>query len=196
MRVVGVDIGMKNMAVCSLDIQPVCATNLETVREYMRDDIFRHWEVFDVTTSTGTITKQMDVVIDWCNSNSFLFEDATHVVIEQQMTARMKNISTCLYVCIRNINKDAKIILQPATKKLLWSDIASFVTDCDLKSYYQRKKTAICVARELLCDCENASSILLSEKKKDDLADSFLHALFYAFSGKSQRSFSARTKRR
>jgi hypothetical protein len=193
MRVVGIDVGAKNMAVCSLEIEPVRTNSLAVVRDHLSDECVKYWGVFEVIPSRATTTKQLELVINWINENQHIFSEATHVVIEQQMTARMKNISTCIYVCVRNINKDAVISIQPASKKLLWSDIESFVINGDIKSYYQRKKTAICIARELFCDCNHAAEILSSSKKKDDLADSLLHALFYAYSTPKSPSRRART---
>jgi hypothetical protein len=181
MRVVGIDVGAKNMALCSLELEPVRTNILAEVRDRLSDDCVKYWGVFEVIPARATTTKQMEIVIAWVTENQHLFSVATHVVIEQQMTARMKNICTCIYVCVRNINKDAVIVIQPASKKLMWSDIGSFVIGGDIKSYYQRKKTAISIARELFCDCACASETLATSKKKDDLADALLHALYFAY---------------
>jgi hypothetical protein len=186
MRVVGVDVGAKNMAVCLLEIDPVRTNSLAVIRDQLTDQCVKCWQVFEVIPMRATTTKQMEIMIAWVNANEHIFSVATHVVIEQQMTARMKNLSTCIYICVRNMNKDAVIIIQPASKKLLWSDLGSFVIDGDITSYYQRKKTAVCIARELFCDCVEASEIMSSSKKKDDLADALLHALFFAFTGMSK----------
>jgi len=105
--------------------------------------------------------------------NSFLFKDVKYVIIESQMTAKMKQvqcllaqhfISTCPNICVEFINPSNKL------KKY----------NTDNSSYKKRKCNAVLICQEYFCKNEKEWKLVLDkEKKKDDLCDCFLQGKWY-----------------
>lgn len=103
------------------------------------------------------------------------------VIIEQQMTARMKCIQSILaqYFIMTGV-QEVKFI--PAYRKL-----SSWHPNLDVPKikkkkagYKERKEAAIKNVRTLLHTHTSLYSIFQSHKKKDDMADSLLQGMYYA----------------
>lgn len=174
-----IDIGVKNLAVCVLSTTcGRCKVPLEELAARVERMECLHWGVHSVESKRLT-SGQLDAAIAWFTSQRQLFE-VDVVVIEQQMTARMKALSVALYTCIKLSYPDAGVYFQSASKKLSWR-ISDLFQDYSLKSYYQRKQTAVRIASHLISTQPRMVAVWDQHKKKDDLADSLLHALAFLF---------------
>ena len=120
----------------------------------------------------------LNSIVAYVRERSDLFEWATDVVIEAQPAARMKIVAAGLFASVRFVNPGAKMCFQSAKRKLAWGmGLAEFG---DVSTYRGRKRAAVALLAKLL-RCPEVLKELGS--KKDDAADSFLHALNYAATG-------------
>jgi hypothetical protein len=194
-RVLGVDIGIRNLSVCLLEIQQGGGndgtTLLERAVSGLRGGGVLDWEVSELCPSTKNANKCghatiLDGLVDFVRRRFDVFEWATHVVIEAQPNARMKMLSGALYALVRELRGDAaKILFHPARRKLTaWGKpLLDYAPEVRQRTYLERKKGAVALMTRLLTDCEthvDKVALLASMRKKDDAADSFLHALSYA----------------
>lgn len=126
-------------------------------------------------------------VVQFVSGQQVLLETVDLCVIEMQMTAKMKAISSALYAALRCLRPSCTVLFQSASAKLSFPDLCSFLEPgpggpalLGSSSYSQRKRLAVLLARKLLqatAVCEEHKQLFLSSKKKDDLSDALLHAL-------------------
>jgi hypothetical protein len=195
-RVLGVDIGIRNLSVCLLEIQQGGGqeglTLLERAVSGLRGCGVLDWEVSELCPSTKNAnhcahSTILDGLVDFVRRRHDIFEWATHVVIEAQPNARMKMLAGALYALVRELRgaDGAKILFHPARRKLTaWGKpLLAYAPEVRQKTYLERKKGAVALMTRLLTDCETHADKVLTlscMRKKDDAADSFLHALSYA----------------
>lgn len=194
-RVIGVDIGIRNLSLCLLEIQPGGGdgfTLLERAVSGIRLCTALDWEVCDLCPGTKNVnhcahSTILDGLVYFMNLRRDIFEWATHVVIEAQPNARMKMLSGALYALVRELRGDTvKVMFQPARRKLTaWGNkqLSTYAPEVRQKTYSDRKKGAVALMTRLLNDSETHAdkvAVLTRMRKKDDAADSFLHALAYA----------------
>jgi len=204
MRVAAFDIGILNFALCILkgtydgDLSLAnCATALASSAV-----VVEVWDVLALATQKRPSNEQLfEGVVGLVQSQLQLLGSCDAIVIETQMTARMKAIAACLFGALRALLPEARVAFQSASAKLSFGDLASF-SDGRVQTYAQRKKTAVQCARALCAGCPSQAQLLAAAKKKDDLADALLHALAaLAVAPKKRRpadaqAVGARTKRR
>jgi hypothetical protein len=192
LRVIGVDIGIRNLSLCLFEAQREGgATAAVCLLERGRAAVTSARSIEFITTDISQGAKNanrcahsamLDGLVDFFTKNRSIFQWATDVVIESQPAARMKMISAAFYVLSRAF-ENLRVSFQSAQKKLAWGPkLASYVPGIKTKTYSDRKKAAVTLMTQLLTDSEKHENILVklgSMKKKDDAADSFLHALCY-----------------
>lgn len=169
MRVVGIDVGSTNLALCCIEATTIL-----------------HWAVITCATSTAP-----DVLAAWREHDidSWMTPE-TIVVIERQpsknptMTRIQHYLEMACAVCgVRCVLQDAKLKLFYAATTSWWP------TDLALQgewTYARRKKLAVHTVSAFVTDTDQTDAcraLYTSSKKKDDLADSVLHALAWAHAG-------------
>lgn len=160
MIILSFDIGIKNLAYCMIDTE----TN----------DIL-DWNILDCSGTNETLT-----VIKTLDQYNYMLE-ADIVLLEKQpsFNPKMRNISTALYVYFtlriqHEKNENCKIIFYPAKYKLMCCNTKiEHKTKC---KYRQNKNLGIVHTRELI---NTHNDFFEKNKKKDDLADSYLQAISY-----------------
>ena len=182
-NLLGIDIGIKNLAVCYLSI----IHNPETPRL-----VIRHWQVHTLAESAKNldlqeIGKVLYEEFDGIFAAPLPFPD--HVIIENQPALKnpsMKSIQMLVYAYF--VGQQAwqawsgKIHLMSATEKLKGHGIRA-------EDYRGRKMAAIELTEQLIANSPSSLQTFRASKKKDDLADCFLYTI--AFAKKLQvRSFS------
>lgn len=197
LRIVGVDIGIRNLSMCRLEV--VAATGAVTKAPPLDKAVaaletcsLLHWTVSDLCgaqvrnvnrCSHGAI---LDGLVAFVREHSDVIQWATHFVIEAQPNARMKMVAGALYALVKSQRGDeCAVVMQPARRKLsAWGAAALRLYAPEVKqtTYADRKKGAVALTARLLEDSHRAQDLaaLRSTRKKDDMADSFLHALSFA----------------
>uniref|UniRef100_A0A6C0H5N3 Mitochondrial resolvase Ydc2 catalytic domain-containing protein n=1 Tax=viral metagenome TaxID=1070528 RepID=A0A6C0H5N3_9ZZZZ len=97
----------------------------------------------------------------------------THVIIEDQMTSKMKQVQCLLAQYFITKKKETVVeFINPSNKLKNY--------DTDNSSYKKRKNNAISICETYFLDYEKEwKTILDKEKKKDDLCDCFLQGKWY-----------------
>lgn len=178
MKVISFDIGIKNMAYCIASFN----NNLEIIKLHKIDLNINNKD---------TIQTIIDNTIDFLD-NIFLNElmlnnEGLKVLIECQMTSKMKCIQTTINTYFKMISKfeglDIETInLSPKHKLDLTKKYPHF-SNIDNKSNYRNNKiNAVAFANYLLNFKYNFNDILeiiKNEKKKDDICDALLMIFYY-----------------
>lgn len=179
-RFISFDIGVRNMALCVLDKERVGAG----VRTRIR-----HWELFDLLE--GTRKKNANKVPartlrEWLwtslrSRDHVFFSDMispeNHMVvgIEMQMKQKMAILETCIWGYFKDKVSDVQAI--HARRKFH----LSFMENVSMGSYAHNKKQAIVACEKYLNDNQvhpDICDVFCRQKKKDDLADALLQALY------------------
>jgi hypothetical protein len=174
--VVAVDVGLRNMSWC------VCAgpEGLEPQELAARLRLIS-WttEALPLPAGAGP-ADALRAVVEHVAGKEELLCAADAVVIEQQPAARMREVAACLFGLARRAARpEALVLLQPSRRKLelVVQDAPELCGD--RSSWAARKRAAVALTRHLLAERPEWLSVLASAKKKDDMADSFLHAVAY-----------------
>lgn len=195
MRVIGIDIGIRNLVLCSLDVVAGSKTlrGAQDAIESARRIEWTFGELCDPKQNANKCshTFLLDRMILFVRTHrELLCEWADTIVIEAQPAARMKMLAGALYVLIRNESTRPGIIMQPAKKKLAWprDELMTNVPQaCKQTTYTDRKKAAVKLCDFLLVggneETQRARSVFQGTRKKDDAADSLLHALHFVVYG-------------
>lgn len=165
MKVLSIDVGIKNLAVCILDVGPA-----ESEIEY--------WNVLE-TTGLKDLFEQLDVEV--------CLDGATHVVIEKQpsFNPKMRGVASALetYFLIRGqLDSDAVsrvVSFSPKHKIALCAARIPTPAVPKSKRYRMHKKIAIEECADRISTSSTLTEFYSSHKKKDDLADSYLQGLAY-----------------
>lgn len=154
------DVGIKNLAYCLLD----------------SDKNILDWNVLDCSSNNNILT-----LIQHLDNLDHLLS-ATTILIEKQpsFNPKMRIIGGCLftYFTLRishELGKNVKILFYSAKHKLKHVH----VEEIKVKSKYQRNKKMAVEETKFLLQNSPWLNYFNLNKKKDDLADSFLQALSY-----------------
>jgi hypothetical protein len=181
-RIASFDVGIKNLSYCILEYP---TPNDEEHKEKPEFNIL-HWQVLSVEESKN-VPQTCENLIRVLQDHTQL-GDVNRVIIENQPVTKnpkMKTIQVTImtYFLLKKIQVDTAInevcLLNSAMKLKAYKGPPIEVT---LKSAYsRRKKLAILYTKYELTQIESQSEwlkYLETHKKKDDLSDSFLQALY------------------
>lgn len=188
------DMGAANLAVCVLDI----AT--KKILHWFLIDIFREQSIATgkvIKSSKKTVDEHVEALVPALEGFSSVFDDVTHVVIEQQPSGRgrfannkMHNLQHSLKTWFLTKYSICAKILSPKHKlKIIRSSLASDDELCDPrpstpkvanKRYAYHKKRAVQCVKKIgpLHATETQMTLFKASKKKDDYADAFLQGLW------------------
>jgi hypothetical protein len=183
-RIIGVDVGIRNLSFCLLEVPAgiatpsVCALERAEGLLALRGKL--GWEHVSLCPRAANAnhcshSALLEGLAAYVRSRSDLFEWATHVVIEAQPAARMKMIAAGLFASVRLVNPETKICFQSARRKLAWGGRLGEYGS--ISTYRCRKQTAVALLEDLVGHSRTLKEL---GSKKDDAADSFLHALRFA----------------
>ena len=172
------DVGIKNLAYCVLQVEPYTDSNTN----YQVDNI-QGWGVLSIP--------QGDNVPETCQNliqvldQTPVLHNCDYVVIENQPVTKnpkMKTIQVVIlsYYLLRRQQPDStiqQVFLLNSSHKLKVYD-GPKITVTGKTAYTQRKKLAIAYTKYFLTNSETWLPILNSHRKKDDLSDSYLQALY------------------
>ena len=180
MRLLSWDIGVNNLSYCLLE-KDDSESGFKII----------HWGIIDVSSETKKTTDilyNIPIELDKRKEKDFFSVD--YVLIENQPSLKnpkMKSVQMGVYcyflmrgIIDSNINNSSikEIIFVSARCKLTIYDGPEI--ELKVKSKYtQRKKLAIAHTKYFLNNYPDKSEYMISHKKKDDLCDSFLQALYY-----------------
>lgn len=157
------DVGIKNLAYCLIDTSEHTWNILD-------------WNIIDCTSNNNILTliKELDTLPQLLESSVILIEK------QPSFNPKMRIIGGCLYTYFtlriaHEQNKNVKILFYSAKHKLKNVNVAQVVAKT---KYSRNKKLAIEETKFLLKDSDWLK-YFLSNKKKDDLADSLLQGLSY-----------------
>jgi hypothetical protein len=182
MKVLAVDVGLVNCSYCVVDASCACLPVLERLHELFDAgslDVAHLDSVKLGANKNAAAAATFDNVISFLQAHAASFSEVDAVVIETQMSARMKAIAAAFYTAARCLFPQAAVLFQSATAKLNFADIAAYCEGAASGTYAQRKKTSVAVAKKLLAAKvrPEVRQTFLKAKKKDDLSDALLHAL-------------------
>jgi hypothetical protein len=158
------DIGIKNLAYC-----------------YSENERILEWNVLNVES------KDIHTMSELCVSllyNTFVDKEIDIILIENQPVQKnptMKSVQMIVYTffCVRKVlnSDDFTILFQSANNKNKYMNKLNIQSPkCSTKYLENKKKAIICVKQ--IIDSE-WYDIFICNKKKDDLADSYLQTLAY-----------------
>ena len=182
MKVLAIDVGLVNCSYCVVRTSCDCLPVLERLHELFDTgdlDIHMLDSVKLGANKHAAAAATFDNVISFLQTHAMSFAEVDAVVIETQMSARMKAIAAAFYTAARCLLPQAKVLFQSATAKLTFADLAAYCEGAASATYAQRKKTSVAVAKKLLVAAvrPEIKQTFLKAKKKDDLSDALLHAL-------------------
>lgn len=157
------DVGIKNLAYCLIDDSENTWNILD-------------WNIIDCTSSNHILTliKELDTLPHLLESTVILIEK------QPSFNPKMRIIGGCLYTYFtlriaHEQNRNVKIMFYSAKHKLKNVNVAQVTAKT---KYLRNKKLAIEETKYLLSESEWLK-YFMSNKKKDDLADSLLQGLSY-----------------
>jgi len=182
-KVLAIDVGLVNCSFCVLESKASCVPVLQSLHDQLESKCIsiEHLDLIKLGVNKHAAAAAVfENVILFLQSHTAAFSPVDVIVIETQMTARMKAIAAAFYTTARCLFPEAKVFFQSATAKLNFADLAAYADAAVATSTYaQRKKASVTVAKRLTSanirpDIRQA---FLKAKKKDDLSDALLHAL-------------------
>ena len=195
MKVLSIDVGLVNCSFCLLESERSdLGPSLQCLHSGLADGsiLLRDLQLVAFGKKATAFQTVCENVVQFATTTlaqSGVLETVDLCVIEMQMTARMKAISSALYAAIRCLRPSCTVLFQSACAKLSFGDLCSFLEEEDSppppavqgSSYSQRKRLAVLLAKRLLLQpstvSEEIKKLFVTSKKKDDLADALLHAL-------------------
>jgi hypothetical protein len=174
MRVLSVDVGTVNYAMCACTLPDVQVLHMES------------WRLGDMKAAPASflVDRMLERWDTWCLANSGWEPEC--VVIEQQMRGAHANLalafSTYTYMRVRFPRSRIKFV-GPAAKfkgyrKVLGSVAATF-PDVPPAGYSARKRMAVAIADAILVSFNQprlATFCRDTDKKQDDIGDAFLQS--------------------
>lgn len=165
--ILGVDVGAKNLAMClwNPEDRQICG-----------------WALLN---TAGTWAKDVYTALN--NLTDDYFEGVQKVVIEHQPSKNPSMTRIMHYLEFYFVSKGLPVVLQDSKHKLLYASTTPwFPKDCADRewTYRQRKKLAVETIAAFVKDTDQPLRAMFEESnKKDDLADSALHAMAHATFG-------------
>ena len=179
MKVISFDIGIKNMAYCIASFKD----NLEIIKLH-KIDLNIHNKA-----NTQTIIDNIIEFLDNIFLNELMMnnDESLKVLIECQMTSKMRCIQTTMNMYFKMISKfeglNIETINLSAKHKLdLTKKYPNFSNTTDKSNYRNNKINAVSFANYLLnfkYFNNDILEIIKNEKKKDDLCDALLMIFYY-----------------
>ena len=173
MHVLGIDVGRKNLAMCLVRPGADAVGKLDRVVR---------WAVVAIDPTPAGVMAGVKAVDDWVEWSG---AEDRRVVIEKQpaknpTTKRLEHYLEMLFVSrgVRATTIDPKHKLSWAARTPWWPS-----RPIDSWTYGERKKLAVETVTALLAGTDQDPSVVgtfAASKKKDDLADSCLHAMAFA----------------
>lgn len=165
MKVVSIDVGTKNLALCVLGLQD----NVPDIE---------YWNVLE-TNGLKDMFEQMD--------SEIILDAETHVVIEKQpsFNPKMRTVAAALYTYflirgqLDSDTVDKLLYFSPKHKIQLCAKRLPETPIPKSKRYRLHKKMAVEECAERISHSDTLSQFYKSHKKKDDLADSYLQGVAY-----------------
>lgn len=194
MRVIGIDVGLHNLALCTVQRDEASLT-------------IEHWVVVDCAPGKNATKMSIEdscaAVVD--TLDSMAIEDVQLFAIESQPCGRvatgntkMKVVSHCIQTWARLRFPEAKVTFVNPKNKMAREYVGELLGleggDAAVKTRYKKHKdAAVAAARKIVEGKEQWSVYLESLKKKDDAADALLLA---AVAGKKPKRKSRKRKKR
>lgn len=177
MKILSIDIGIKNLSFCILEI------NEDLTIKICNWENINISSEFDIKKEKNELFENIPIVLD---KYSYLL-DVNEIIIENQPSLKnpiMKSIQIIIYTYFlikgfhNNDSSINKIIFYSANNKLKIYDGPKI--ECKLKNKYSQSKfLGKEYAKYFLNNNKEKLDYLLNNKKKDDLADCFLQGLSY-----------------
>jgi hypothetical protein len=183
MKVLAIDVGLVNCSYCVLETSASCTPALHALHAQIASgavSVERLELVKLGANKHAGAAATYDHILSFLRARLLMLTSITLIVIETQMTARMKAIAAAFYVATKCLCPHAAVLFQSASAKLNFADLANYCeAPAPLGTYAQRKRTAVLAAKKLMTACSHPDlqQAFLKAKKKDDLADALLHAL-------------------
>ena len=178
MRVVGIDVGLHNLALCCVQYDGETFVGIES------------WQLVDCAPGKNatkmSIEDSCSAVVDMLDGMTF--EDVQAFAIESQPCGRaatgnikMKVVSHCIQTWARLKFPEAKVVFVNPKTKMAREFVGELLGleggDAAVKDRYKKHKdAAVAAARKIVEHEEQWSTFLESLKKKDDAADALLLA--------------------
>jgi len=151
-KILALDIGIRNLAYC-----------------YTEDGVPVQWENVSIVDGPYVPTDNVSYIHHFVAAHRGLFEQADTIVIERQMRVNMRIIEAVLHALYF---KKTKLIHARSVKQRF---------GLCRRNYRQNKQAAVEYVQMRLHMCQPEwSQWFRQQKKKDDLADSYLMALFFS----------------
>jgi hypothetical protein len=195
MRIVAIDIGIRNLAICTADWSQVVGESYEeTFREHMQ---IITWTTLDLTAELeaykfNRITADRDIIyrqfainvrrqlstIDWTDIDLVLIEDQAKFnemtkIIQAYVQAFFvydQPATTMRIVSSRNKTTIVRRYLESRSHRI--ESVAK-------KNHAKNKKEVVWMCDQLLTDDGQWTTLFRQSKKKDDLADTLIHIIGY-----------------
>jgi hypothetical protein len=182
MKVLAIDVGLVNCSCCVAEACCECLPVLGQLHELVDAGTLGIECLESVklgTNKNATAASIFDNVIAFLQARTASFAEVDAIVIETQMSARMKAIAAAFYTAARCLFPRAAVLFQSATAKLNFADLVAYCEGAASATYAQRKKTSVAIAKKLLAANvrPEIKQTFSAAKKKDDLSDALLHAL-------------------
>jgi len=182
MKIISFDIGIKNMAYCIASIDD----NHLNLISLNKCDL----NISNKSTIQNLIENTIEFLDDiFHNQLNFNSNDTLKVLIECQMTSKMKCIQTTINTYFKMISKTENlnidtIYLSPKHKLDLTKKypLYSYIDNNNINNYKNNKINSVNFSLYLLNNFfinNNFINIISNQKKKDDLCDALLMVLFY-----------------
>lgn len=156
MRILSIDVGIKNLGTCIIDTDVLHSSNIS--------DAIKFWSVLTLENNTvSSLKKELNnLTFDFC-------------LIEKQPSRniKMRTIEGMIhmYCSVKEISFKSY-----SAKYKLSNQVGNFKGK---KNYSERKKQSIRVVSKIIEDQPEWKQMFQTHKKKDDLADSLLQVLHY-----------------
>lgn len=175
MYILSFDMGIKNLAYCVLDVKS-------------KDDVnVVKWSKTNIDKGSRNIYDLSSVLIDLLDDIVYTYVDDTEnltFLIENQPVFKaptMKSLQMVIYTYAimmrKNVNPSVEVKFISAGSKLKYIEKKKGIK-ID-KSYKQNKNASVDYTEELIKDDEYMKAVFNQEKKKDDLCDTYLQALYF-----------------
>lgn len=156
MLVIAIDVGIKNLAYCAVQSCEGCPVQIVA------------WQNVPLTTGTYQPCENVAYVRAFAEKHSVLFALADRVVIERQMRVNMRIIEALL----QHTYFDKCTVVNARTVKGAFGLCK--------RNYRLNKQAAVEMVEGLMRDGDPWQRFYALARKKDDLADAYLMALFFS----------------
>lgn len=174
--IVSFDVGIKNMSFCVLHVPEENPQESFTIQE---------WDIMSIEQG-ATVPDTCENLVKILDERPYLSE-GNFVVIENQPVTKnpkMKTIQVVLltYFLMKKIRPESSIqqvlLLNSALKLKAYVGPEQTLTTKSKSAYVRRKNQVVLYSLYELRDHPEKLALLQSHKKKDDLSDAFLQALY------------------